>query len=58
VQVDVEVQRAAEALHQRHRAGGGLPAREAGLVREVRGEQAVDDLQRLGERIGGVAGCN
>ena len=41
----VEVQRAAEALDQRHRACLPVLARETGLADQVRGEAAMDDAE-------------
>jgi len=45
VEVDVEVQRRAEALDQRGRAGAGGLLRVAGLPDQVAGDDAVDDAE-------------
>ena len=45
VEVHIEVQRAAEALDQRHRACPRVLAREPSLADQVRGEAAMDDAE-------------
>lgn len=45
VEVDVEVQRAAEALDQGDRAGLGRLTRKARLLDQVRGYAAIDDAE-------------
>ena len=43
--MEVQVQRTAETLDQRHRAGARRLAREAGLLDQVAGDDPVDDAE-------------
>ena len=47
VEVNVEVQRAAEALDQRHRASMCRLAGKSGLLDQVRGNASVNDAEYL-----------
>jgi len=48
--VNVEVQRRAEALDQRNRAGAGGLLRVAGLPDQVRGNDAIDDAEHTADQ--------
>ena len=52
MQVDVQVRSRAEALDERDGTGGGLIARLAGLLKEERGNRAMDDLQHREKQVG------
>lgn len=47
VEVQIQVERAAEALNQRHCAGPGVLVSESRLLDEMRGNHAIDDPQHL-----------
>ena len=52
MQVDVQVGGRAEALDERDGTGGGVIARLAGLLKEKRGNRAMDDRQHRQEQVG------
>ncbi len=47
MEVEIEVQRTAEALDQRHRAGACRLAGEPGLLDQVTGDDTIDDAEYL-----------
>src|SRR5690606_20886324 len=47
MEVQIEVERAAEALNQRHCAGPGVLVSQTRLLDEMRGNHAIDDPQHL-----------
>jgi len=51
VEVHVQVQRPAEALDQRHRAGHGAPTSQACPADQVRGEAAMNDAEHGAHRL-------
>jgi hypothetical protein len=43
--MDIQIERTAKALYERHRTGRGAPVRVTSLPDLVRGQRAVDDAQ-------------